>query len=330
MNGGSRRPLSVVAVGEALIDLIAPDAPTLAGATEFLRTPGGAPANVAVAVSRLGSAAAFVGAVGTDSFGQVLSDMLAGEDVDISGLQHVPERTTLAFVARNAGGIPDFVFYRGADAELRPEDVPLELLASSSFVYVSSMALLSEPSAAATLFAMEAAREAETLVAVDPNLRPSSWPSLHAARSAVLPLASAADVLKVNNEEARLLAGTGDLDAAMRHLARDDTLLVVTLGADGCRWQWSGHRGTIGAPTVAVRDTTGAGDAFMGALLHGLAEEGFSPSRGTEMDLAGLGEILRFACAAGAVACTHAGAMTGLPRREEVEELLGEADQAPC
>src|SRR5947209_13205393 len=109
-------PLDVLSVGEVLVDLIAPEAETLEDAAHFLRAAGGAPGNVAVAVARLGGRSAFAGAVGNDPFGAFLRATLEENSVDVSALRVVPERTTVAFVARNRGGIPDFVFYRGADA----------------------------------------------------------------------------------------------------------------------------------------------------------------------------------------------------------------------
>ena len=241
----------------------------------------------------------------------------------IGALKHVPERTTVAFVAANRGGIPDFVFYRGSDTSLRPDDIPLDLIAQSAFVYVSSMALLSEPSASATLYAVEAAHESDCLVAFDPNLRPSSWRSQREMRETVLPLARAADLLKINDDEALLLADVPDLESAIEMLAQDDRLLVVTCGGRGARWCWGGECGQVSSPSVEVADTTGAGDAFMGALIAELALERFSPERKRPMDLAALESALRFACAAGAAACASAGAMSALPTRPEVERLLG-------
>jgi sugar/nucleoside kinase (ribokinase family) len=314
--------LDLLSIGEVLLDFIALAADDLLGAADFVRRPGGAPANVAVAVARLGGRAAFVGAVGDDPFGRVLLDALDGEGVDVSRLKVLPQCTTLAFVARNKGGIPDFLFYRGADAELLPDDVPPDLIASARFIYVSSMALLDKPGSDATAFAAEAAREVGTLLAVDPNLRPSSWETLDDARTALTPLLNAANVLKVNDEEARLLADTPNLDHAIKHLAAEHTLVVVTLGADGCLWAWAGKHGRVTSPRVDVLDSTGAGDAFMGALLAELARAKVTAANFLALQGEQLEAALRFACAAGALACTRPGAMAALPRREEVYALL--------
>lgn len=314
--------LDIVTVGEALVDLVAPDAHRLAGATTFHRTAGGAPANVAVAGARLGARTALISAVGRDPFGDYLRQLLHQEGVDTSALALVDQRTTLAFVARNAGGIPDFVFYRGSDAVLTPDLVPEELIQRSTFLHASSMALMSEASRSATLAAVETAARRKILVSVDPNLRPSSWPSLDEARRAIAPLLRAADVLKVNDEEARLLANTHDLDEAMTVLAGKDRLLVVTLGSEGCSWRRGAESGQTLAPRVQAIETTGAGDAFVGALLAELSGPAAVAGSITALPAATLSAALRFACAAGALACTQVGAMAALPARHEVERLL--------
>lgn len=317
-----RDRFDVVTVGEVLLDFIAPEAESLVTARDFIPAPGGAPANVAVAVARLEGAAAFVGAVGDDPFGSSLVALLRDYAVDTSSIHTVPQRTTLAFVTRKGEGIPDFLFYRGADAELQPQDIPVELIARSTFLYLSSMALMTEPSRSATLYALEVARESDVLVAVDPNLRPASWPSLDAARGAIMPLVRGADVLKLNEEEARILANTSDLDAAIEVLGAVATLLVVTLGSAGCRWRVPGGYGELGAPAVTVRDVTGAGDAFMGALLTELSRQGYTGAHLAPLDVAAVESALRFATAAGAFACTAPGAIPSLPSRDDVEGLL--------
>lgn len=313
----------LLAVGEILVDLVAPDAGTLEEAEGFLRTAGGAPANVAAAVARLGGRAAFAGAVGDDPFGEFLRSTLEGYGVDTDALHVTEERTTLAFVARNQGGIPDFVFYRGADAAFSAADLPLDLLARSRFVYLSSMALMSEPSRSATLRAAEEARTRGALIAVDPNLRPSSWRSLESMRTAVSPLLQAADIIKINIDEARLLVEGSDLERALSHVGHEGSLKVVTLGDEGSRWYRQGATGSVPAPRIEVQDTTGAGDAFMGALLAELARLDVTAASFHELETADLERSLGFACAAAAVSCTRTGAMASLPTREEVAPYWG-------
>jgi fructokinase len=319
-------PIGVVSVGELLIDLIATEAPSLETAERFIRAAGGAPANVAVAVRRLAVPSAFVGAVGDDPFGRFGRSVLEADGVLTDHMVMMDPsraRTTLALVAKNSGGIPDFVFYRGADSLLTPEDIPESLLGRASFLHASSMALMCEPAASATLHAIELAHALGVLISIDPNLRPSSWPSLAIALEAIRPTLDAADVLKVNDEEARLLTGERDLHAALHTLGGSSSrLAVISLGAEGCIWRLGDMSGRASAPAVDVEDTTGAGDAFVGALLAELCRRDVGSRRLEGLTQTDIDSATQFACAAAAVSCTRAGAMPALPTRRQVESLL--------
>ena len=316
------RQLDVLTIGDFLVDMVAPGTGDLKSAEVFHRTAGGAPANVAVSAARLGARSGFMGAIGADAFGTFLRETLTSQGVDDRAVLSVPYPTTLALVARNTGGIPDFVFYRGADAQFRPEDVPEDLVAASRFISAGLTSMTAEPSRSAVLAAIEIASHRGVLVCIDPNLRPSSWPTLQDALRTAAPLLDAAHIVKINDEEARLFAGTDDLDEAVGMLDIPQRLLIVTLGARGCLWRWKGRGGMVAAPPVDSKDSTGAGDAFLGALLAELSRldvDRASFSRLTTEDLDG---ALAFACAAGAISCTRVGAMASLPTRTEVEGLL--------
>lgn len=315
------RRYDVVAVGEALVDLIAPGAADLQHAERFTRAAGGAPANVAVAVARLGGKSGLVSALGEDALGVYLRQLLQQSGVDMRAVKTVAAPTTIALVARNDGGIPDFVFYRGSDRELHAADIPRQLVAEAHFVYLSSMALMTEPSRAATMNAAAMARDSHSLVSVDPNLRPSSWPSLEDARKRIGALLAVADVVKVNDEEARILTGETDPSDALAGVGRQEALAIITLGAGGCLWRWQSHIAHEPSPSVAVVDTTGAGDAFMGTLLASLAATGITSETFASLDSETVAGCMRFATAAGALACTKPGAMPALPTREEVEAI---------
>lgn len=321
-----KRGYDVVSVGEVLVDLIAPDAADLLHAERFLRAAGGAPANVAVAVARLGGTSGLVSALGDDAFGHYLRELLQQDGVDTRAVKTVTAPTTVALVARNDGGIPDFVFYRGSDRELRAEDIPRQFLAQSGFVYLSSMALMTETSRAATMAAAAIAHDVNTLVSVDPNLRPSSWPSMPIARDRIGELLAVADVVKVNDEEARLLTGKTDPQEALPCIGRTEALAIMTLGAGGCLWRWHSDVGHVTSPAIAVVDTTGAGDAFMGALLASLSASGVTAASFDSLDPETVARCCRAATAAGALACTKPGAMAALPTESEVQTLLRTID----
>jgi fructokinase len=314
--------LDVLTIGDFLVDMVAPDASHLRSAAVFHRTAGGAPANVAVSAARLGARSGFMGAIGADAFGEFLRDTLVEHGVNSEALLSVPQRTTLALVAKNTGGIPDFVFYRGADAAFRPEDVPEELVARSRFLCAGLTSMTVEPARSAVYAAVDMARRHGALICIDPNLRPSSWPSLRAALDTAAPLLAAADILKINDEEARLFTGLPDLDEAINVLDSPHRLLVITLGSEGCLWRWQGEGGRVPAPHIEVQDSTGAGDAFLGALLTQLSAGGLERVNFPSLAPSDLESVLIFACAAGAISCTRVGAMASLPTRAEVEELL--------
>ena len=314
--------LDVLTIGDFLVDMVAPDASHLRSATVFHRTAGGAPANVAVAAARLGARSGFMGAIGADAFGEFLRDTLAEHGVNGEALLSVPQRTTLALVAKNSGGIPDFVFYRGADAAFRPEDVREDLIAQSRFLCAGLTSMTVEPERSAVYAAVEMAQRHNVLVCIDPNLRPSSWPSLGDALDTAAPLLAAADILKINDEEARLFTGVQDLEGAVEALDVSQRLLVITLGAEGCLWHRQGEGGRIYAPQIELQDSTGAGDAFLGALLSELSAAGIQRDNFSSLTVSDLEAALTFACAAGAISCTRVGAMASLPTRSEVEQLL--------
>ncbi|MBI3912225.1 MAG: hypothetical protein HY320_15005 [Armatimonadetes bacterium] len=312
---------TIVCLGEALIDFVADEAGvTLVECPGFRKAAGGAPANVAAGVARLGAPAAFVGKVGDDPFGRFLQQTLAEARVDTRGMRFDPEvRTGLAFVSLTASGERDFVFYRhpSADMRLQPEELPHDLLDSCSVFHFGSISLITEPSRSATLAAVARARTRGALVSYDPNLRPPLWPNLEEARRAILAVMPLADVVKVNEEEAEFLFGTPNaVAAAAAILKRGPRLACVTRGAAGCVLAAAAGQVSIPGFSVAVQDTTGAGDGFVAALLVRLRQSGAAG------DEAWLRETGRFANAVGALTCTQKGAIPALPTAKAVAVFL--------
>jgi fructokinase len=317
-------PNVVVCLGEALIDFVADvSGVTLEECPGFLKAAGGAPANVAAGLGRLGAAARFVGKVGDDAFGRFLRDTLAAEGVDTRPMQFdASARTGLAFVSLTREGERDFLFYRSpsADMLLRPEEIPADLFADARGYHFGSITLIAEPSRSATLRAAEIARAAGCVLSYDPNLRPPLWDNLERARVEILAALPLADVVKINEEELEFLfPGTDPARGAAELLARGPSLVLITLGAAGCYYRTAASGETVAGFTVPVVDTTGAGDGFVAGLLAELppdAPPGALPA-------AELRRILRYANACGALTCTRKGAIPALPSREEVEQLLG-------
>lgn len=318
--------MDLICLGELLIDLFPAEVGRrLTEVSAFHPKPGGAPGNVAVAARRLGLTSAFIGKVGDDAFGRFLIDTLAATGVATDAIRIDDEaRTTLAFIALPDPHHAEFVFYRnpGADTRLRPDELDEALLRRARALHVGSLSLAVEPSRAATLRAVEIARAAGALVSFDVNYRPSLWPGPDAAVNAIRELLPRADVIKVNEEELRLLTGSDDLDAGgAALLAAGPSLVVVTLGARGSAYRSAAAAGFVPAFAVPTVDAIGCGDAFMAGVLVGLlgGAGGAWPQR---LDDAHLRPILRYANAVGALTATRAGALPALPTAAEVAAFL--------
>jgi fructokinase len=318
----------VVCLGELLIDFV----PTVTGtslieAPAFKKAPGGAPANVAVGLARLGVASAFMGKVGDDPFGRFLAQTLAEAGVDTAPLCFTDQaRTALAFVSLRADGEREFMFYRhpSADMLFTPDEVDEGALRAAKALHYGSISLISEPSRSATLHAIAIARGAGCLISCDPNLRLALWPDAEAARSGLQLAMREAELIKISDEELRFLTGSDDPAEARRQLWHDRLeVMVVTLGATGCVYFTPGHDGVVAGFSVQAIDATGAGDGFVAGLLQGLARD-----RAAARDTQRLREICRLACAVGALTTTERGAIPALPTLERVRHFLDERPAA--
>lgn len=313
---------TVIACGEILIDFV----PTVTGVTlieapAFKKAAGGAPANVAVGLSRLGVSSAFMGKVGNDAFGHFLAQTLAENQVDISGLIFSDEaRTALAFVSLKADGDRDFMFYRhpSADMLFRPEEVNEPLIRASRVFHFGSIGLISEPSRSATLRALVIAHAAGLLVTYDPNLRLNLWQNAATARQGILSAWDKAQVIKISREELVFLSGHEDLKLGISSLWHPGlSVLIVTDGKDGC-WYFTKHfSGKVAGFRVQAVDTTGAGDAFVAGLLKGLIDH---PGAWDHENT--LKNICRYANAVGALTTTQRGAIPALPTIAQVTEFI--------
>lgn len=311
--------LDLLCVGEALIDFVADrPVPRLEDVSAFRRAAGGAPANVAVAGARLGLRTGFLGRVGDDAFGRYLAEVLVENGVE-SRLRLDPvHQTGLAFVNLGIAGERSFEFFRyeAADLFLSVEDVAAAGVAGARILHFGSLSLAAEPCRTATLFAVKTARAAGREVSFDVNLRPALWPRPEEARSRILEALPLATILKVSEEEAAfLLPGESPASFCRWALGQGARLVAVTMGAEGSLLAAEGVHVEVPGFAVAAVDTTGAGDAFLAALLR---EALRSPLR-TEAELRRAG---RFANAVGALTVTAKGAIPALPTLRQAERLL--------
>ena len=241
--------MDIVTIGEVLIDLTQ-TGKDARGIPQFAANPGGAPANLAVAASKLGAQTAFIGKVGADAFGRYLKKVLAENKVDVSGMAvDADHPTTMAVVSVDATGERDFSFYRSANADvmLCKEDISDEALKAAKIVHFGSVSLTADPSRTATLDAAARAKKLGAVITYDPNYRANLWKNKEdaiAQMKAPLPLV---DILKVSDEELPLLTGTTDCESGTAQLAQNGTRLIfVTLGANGVFYRFGGENWSCG------------------------------------------------------------------------------------
>ena len=317
--------VQIMTLGEVLIDLTQTGTDEK-GTPQFAAFPGGAPANVAVAASRLGAKAGFTGKIGSDAFGAQLRRTLEEDQVDTSFLfetEDVP--TTLAIVSVDADGERNFSFYRdpGADTQLTEEEATAFASGALPFVlHFGSLSFTTEPSRSAALAAVQAAREKGVLISYDPNYRAALWKSeTEAIRWMKTPL-DMVDILKISDEELLLLTDTDDLEEGSRKLSEYGiSLIMITLGSEGVFYRCRAGEdeddlcGVVPAERVSVCDTNGAGDTFLGAVLAKLTGVRAIPAQREELET-----VLTFANRAAALTCSRAGAIPAMPTAEELGE----------
>jgi fructokinase len=309
----------VICLGEALIDFLPLDAENLT----YQKSPGGAPANVAVAVAKLGGKATFVGKVGNDVLGTFLVDTLASHGVDTSEMVLTDEaRTGLVFVTLDQAGERSFSFYinPSADQFLNESEIRDDMFQGRKIFHFGSISLINEPSRSATKKAVRLAKEAGLLISYDPNLRLSLWESPETAKQTILSMLQEADIVKLSDEELKFLTGFGAVEDGIKALEMYQIpLLFVTMGGNGCLVKFKGNTQFIPVIEVEMVDATGAGDAFVSGILYSLNAE---DKQLADLELQDIQKIAKFAAVSGALAVSKKGAMTALPTLQQVNEIL--------
>lgn len=315
----------ILCFGDLLIDFVPTESGLdLADLPTFKPAPGGAAANVAAGLARLGVSSAFMGKVGDEAFGHLLVDTLKREGVDVGPLRMDKNaRTALAFVTLTADGERDFLFYRhpSADMLFTPDEVDVNAIEQAKIFHFDSISLAAEQSRETALFAADQAANADKLLSYDVNLRLPLWESEDAARNGVIEGLKRATVIKLSEDELAFLTGgssPGDIRSQLWHDGLK--LVVLSLGHKGCI-AMTGHGEQL-IPSLPVKavDTTGAGDGFVAGLLSGIAEN--ADTLGDDQAIASL---CRFANAVGGLTTTARGAIPSLPTREQVDALLSSA-----
>jgi fructokinase len=299
----------ILCIGEALIDLICTDkGRSLAEGENFLKKPGGAPTNVAAAIAALGGQVELAAKVGVDPFGQHLVNVMKEFGVDTTYmLRDADHFTTFAFVSLMENGERDFYFNRGADGQLSKTDIEKINLEQISIVHFgSATGFLPGPLQEAYLYLLQQAKARNLFVSFDPNYRhllfkdhigsfiEQSWHFLEQC-----------DFFKVSDEEALLLTGTSTLDEAVQQLLeKTKAVFAITLGKEGTLLGRDGKTSIISSIAVNPVDTTGAGDAFVGAVLYQLTRKAGQAISQEEWE-----QLIVNANKAGARTCEYLGAM---------------------
>lgn len=311
----------VITLGEALIDFIPVDKKNKL----FEKNPGGAPANVAVGLARLGSRTAFIGKVGDDSLGRFLYDTLADEDIILNNMILTKEaKTALTIVTLDEKGDRSFDFFgeESADRLLSKEEIDDELFGDFKIYHFGSISMINEISRQATKYALDLAQKREMYVSYDPNLRESLWSDLDKAKKIMKSVLGQVDILKVSKEELDFLTGFAGIEEGAEQLKNKNeiSIVLITDGDNGVYF-YRNKLVHIPAKKVEAVDTTGAGDAFMSAFLNRVDKSDISID---EMTDAQIEKICEFANYCSALVVQKQGAMSKLPTKDEVKEYFKE------
>jgi fructokinase len=311
----------VISLGEALIDFI----PLDENNTTYQKSPGGAPANVAVGVARLGAQSTFVGKVGDDVLGRFLKETLDGYGVTTNRMLFTQDaKTGVVFVTNGEDGERSFEFYinPSADRFLSAAELVKEDFTSHKILHFGSISMISSPAKEATEAAVQLAKGNGMYVSYDPNLRLGLWDSEEQAKETIISMLHHADMLKLSEEELEFITGEKDIQAGVEKLkSYKIPLILITLGAEGSYVYTVNGSAHVPAMKVKAIDTTGAGDAFVSGMLYSLQE---FAGRIDSITVDEAVQMARFAAVSGALAASTKGAMTALPTLEEVKSKLKE------
>lgn len=314
---------TLCAIGEALIDFIPEQkGQRLKDVPRFKRVAGGAPANVAVSIAKLGGKAKFITQLGEDVFGDHIMEVLKGVGVDTSDIiRTTTSNTALAFVSLDAEGNRDFMFYRKdcADKNLEPKDVKEDALKECGVLHFCSVDLVESPMKKSHKKLLTMAMEQKVLISFDPNVRLNLWNSEEECRSAIHEFLPYANIIKISDEELAFISGYTNIEDALEFFFKDRCeYLLYTMGEKGATLYRKNKTAMhAGGYKVNVFDTTGAGDSFIGAFLYKLLAS--DNLHLTKISDAKLASFLKFANLYAAHTTTKEGAIDAMATLEELE-----------
>lgn len=315
----------VLCLGEILFDLLADQlGRSLFEVESWTPYPGGAPANVACALVKLGTTSSFIGCVGEDEPGDKLVHLLQEVGVDSTGVQRHPTvPTRQVYVVRSAEGDRTFAGFGNydtaefADTRLQANQLPIQLFEAADFLVLGTLELAYPDSAKSVFRALDLAEQYDLKIVLDVNWRPVFWSNPDTARQTIQNLFKRIDFLKLSDEEAEWLFNTTDPGAITYRLDSVEGVLV-TAGEKGCAYCLSENEGKLPGFSVEVVDTTGAGDSFVAGFVHQLCQLGIHNLADPEIAK----RVVTYASAAGALTTMKPGAIAAQPTATEVEAFL--------
>lgn len=332
--------LDLLSFGEAIIDFLPDARGRLRDVPSFHKAPGGAPSNVALAVSKLGLRSGLMGKVGADDFGLFLRDFLAKEGVDVTDLKTTTEaKTAIVFVSIDESGERSFMSFGGnqsAEKTYRADEIIPARLARAGIILMGSNLMPTQPAREATMRALRVCRELDRFVIMDPNVRAHLWEDHREITPTVEGAFSLVDLIKLSDEElAQLSPHLSPAQYYERVLKPRGVLALIATHAEGgaevfCHNAYA----KVQAPEVEVVDTTGAGDGFVAGFIAAICELTTPQARANRASLRQTiqqwsdeqwARVLDVGCFVGSHVCTTLGATTALPTREDIpwDNLLG-------
>ncbi|MBR0277724.1 MAG: carbohydrate kinase [Clostridia bacterium] len=311
----------ITALGEILIDFTSAGVSEI-GSSLFEQNPGGAPANVLAAVSKLGGKSAFIGKVGDDMHGRFLADVLKENNISTDGLIFDKDYfTTLAFVNLSPNGERTFSFARkpGADTQITKDDVKYDIIKESKVFHIGSLSFTDEPARSASFAALEFAKSNGITISYDPNYRKMLWKDEKTAISRMRTILDYVNIIKISDEEIPLLTDSNTPeDASEELLNRGIDCVIITLGSKGALVRIKDGYIISKCPETKVVDTTGAGDSFMGGFLYRMTKDNKKPCY---LTLDKVKEYAEFANIVGTICVSRRGAIKAMPSLEEVKNF---------
>ncbi|USR89316.1 carbohydrate kinase [Phormidium yuhuli AB48] len=315
---------TILCLGEILLDCLADQIGKPYDAVEsWTAYPGGAPANVACGLVKLGTSAGFIGCIGDDKPGHQLSQVLQEVGVDISGVQRHPHAPTRqVYVVRREDGDREFAGFGGlnsadfADTRLDARQIPESLFMEAEYLVMGTLELAYSPCQEAIAHCRDLAQQHGVQVLIDVNWRPVFWQDVESAKATIRKAIADVDLLKLAEEEADFLFNTQGVTEVATQLPGVNRL-IITRGDRGCSYCFGDVVGDIEAFPVTVQDTTGAGDGFVAGFLHQLQKHGVDALHDPE----NARNIMTYASAVGALTATKPGAIAAQPTAEEVQQF---------